>query len=92
MIRKSKFRIADRIRVIAIPQSVLDMPPKMRNGVGGTLTVFRWLLKTKRPHKVIELDPDNGWPWIKFQFREKDGRIHHHKLMIEPECVELVRE
>lgn len=85
-----QFKIGDRIRVVSIPQSAHDLSPDMRDGVGGTLTAFRHLLNKNDVHTVIEVDPYSAWPWIKFEILDPDGEVSYHKLMIEPECVELV--
>lgn len=74
-----------------IPRSVLEMPPDMRDGPDGTLTVFKYLMDHFDFHEVIEIDPVDGWPWIGCNIFV-DGVKYHHKVSVEPECVELMQE
>jgi hypothetical protein len=87
-----QFKIGDKIRISSIPQSVFDMPPDLRDGIDGTLTVFKYLLERNEIHKVVEIDHYSKWPWIEFKIRDPDGKIRYHKLMIEPEYAELIDE
>jgi len=88
---KSKFKVGDRIKVIAIPQSVLDMARSDKYRPHSTLNACKYLLRTNRIRTVVEIDREFGWPWIRFRYRERNGKLHSHLLMIEPECVRIVR-
>lgn len=87
--RAHKFRIGDRIRIIAIPESARALPRAMRDGPDGTLTVFKFLLASKRVYSVSDVDPKCGWPWIQFIIVGRN-RVVYHDLLIEPECVQRV--
>lgn len=84
------FKVGDQIRVISIPDSVLSMPPDMRDGPHGTLSAFQYVMAQPLPFTVVEIDTDFGWPWIEFEINDPKDGMHYHKLMIEPECVELI--
>ncbi len=87
-----RFRIGDRVRVISIADAVKNMPPKLRDGKWGTLTVLQRLLDERRICPVVEITPETGWPWISCEFRPKGARREYHELVVEPECLELVEK
>jgi hypothetical protein len=83
--------VGDQVRIVSIPKGVFEMPADLRDGEGGTLTVFQYLLTSKACHKVTTLDEQSGWPWIDFEVTESSGRTVHHSLLLEPGCYETVR-
>ena len=76
-----KLRVGDRIRFVSMPSE------RTRPGYfvhRETLRVYRRLIERRRSVRVAFLD-DWGHekaPWIRCQFRRKDGRIEYHSLMI----------
>jgi hypothetical protein len=74
---KSKFRVGDRIKLTAIPQSVLDMQRSDKYRPHSTLNACKYLLRTNRARIVVEVDRDSGWLWIRFRYRERNGKVAH---------------
>jgi hypothetical protein len=89
---RSQFKVGDRIRILSIPQIVLDTPRSSEANFEDELTIFNYLLERNEVHTVVEIDPDRGSPWIEFQTHDPDGITRYHKLMIDPQCVELVHQ
>lgn len=78
------------IRITSIPDSARTMPPDLSEGPHHTLAVFEKLLQEKLVHRVVEVDADFGWPWIEFEILDVTWGKVFHKLMIEPDCFELI--
>jgi hypothetical protein len=73
-----KLRVGDRVRFVAIPTE-FSRPGYFVHR--DTLRVYRRLIERRRPVRVAYLD-DWKLPWIRCQFRRKDGRIEYHSLAI----------
>lgn len=83
------YKRGDRVRVVAIPDAIMRMPPEARDGPDGTLTVLRQIMTTGAICEVVEISRDTGWPWIAQETHDARGPVHH-KLVIEPECIALI--
>jgi len=49
-----------------------------------TRAVYRLLMR-RRPLVIAVVD-ERGYPWIWCRIRARDGRIHHHSLIIDDGC------
>lgn len=85
-----KVKVGDRVRIVRIPQSVLDMPARTRDGEEGTLTVFGKLMLSKRSYRVTEIHETLGWPWIEFRERTPEGKTLYHSVLLDAGCYEVV--
>ena len=76
-----RLRVGDRIRFVSMPTE-FSRPGYFVHPE--TLRVYRRLIERRRPVRVAFLDDwdDSKAPWIRCQFRRKDGRIEYHSLMI----------
>ena len=71
--------IGDRIRFVQMPTGF-----SRSNGHHDTLRVYQRLIKRRWPARVAYFTEwgNRKAPWIRCQFRLKDGRIEYHSLMI----------
>jgi hypothetical protein len=76
-----KLRVGDRIRFVSIPAEFLRPGYRVHRD---TLRVYQRLIDRRRPVRVASLEAWGKWPapWIRCQFRRKDGSIEYHWLMI----------
>ncbi len=65
-------RVGDRIRLVEIPLDFLDWKSLQLE----TKQAYKYLLKRRGPVTVYEID-ECGMPWVKFQFRGRNGRVRH---------------
>lgn len=74
-----KLRVGDRIRFVRMPTGF-----SRQNCHRDTLRVFQRLIERRRPVRVAFFGEWGKWkvPWIRCQFRRKDGRIEYHSLAI----------
>jgi hypothetical protein len=73
-----KLRVGDRLGFVNRP-TVFTHPGYFVHR--DTLRVCRRLIERRHPLRVVYLD-DWKLPWIRCQFRRKDGRIDYHSLAI----------
>lgn len=73
-----KLRVGDRVRFVYMPTEFAQPGYLIHRE---TLTVYRRLIARHRPVRVFKID---AWkvPWIRCQFRHKDGRWECHSLAI----------
>ena len=76
-----KLRVGDRIRIVSMP-SEFSRPGRFVHQ--DTLRVYRRLIERGRSVRVAYLEQwgESTAPWIRCQFRQKDGSIEYHSLMI----------
>lgn len=80
-------RVGDRVRFVRVPT--------FQGVVGGglmpeTLRLYKRLIRRGRPSRVFQID-ENGLPWIRCQFRRKNGGWEHHWLAINDDSWVVVR-
>ena len=73
-----KLRVGDRVRFIHMPSEFGQANYQVH---ADTLRVYRRLIARRRSARVFKVD---AWklPWIRCQFRRKDGRLEYHALAI----------
>jgi hypothetical protein len=71
-----ELRIGDRIRLVAMPTEFAQAGYLL---YPCTRRVYERLIARRRPVRVCRID-DWGIPWIRCQFRLKDGRRGYHSL------------
>jgi hypothetical protein len=73
-----QLRVGDRIRIVRMPSEwALDgyvLPPDTRR-------LYRLLIARKRPLRIYDID-ESGLPWVKCQFRTRNGRWEYHYLAV----------
>jgi hypothetical protein len=74
-----ELKIGDLIRFVHMPTGF-----SRRNCHCDTLRVYKRLIERRRPVRVAYFREWGEFktPWIRCQFRRKDGRIDYHSLMI----------
>jgi hypothetical protein len=80
-----RLRVGDRIRLVEIPLNFLDwnsLHPE-------TKQAYRYLVKRRSPVTVYEID-EYGMPWVKFQFRGRNGRVRYDHMAMNHGGVVLV--
>jgi hypothetical protein len=81
-----RLRVGDRTRLVDIPLKFLDRNPVHLE----TTQAYKYLVKRRRPVSVYEID-EYGMPWVKFQFRARNGRIRHDYMAINHSGIILVK-
>jgi len=82
-----KLRVGDRVRFVSMPTEFSRPGYYVHRD---TLRVYRRLIQRRRAVRVVYLD-DWKLPWIRCQFRCKDGRIEYHSLAINHDGWDRVR-
>ncbi|MBK8915166.1 MAG: hypothetical protein IPM64_11310 [Phycisphaerales bacterium] len=90
MTRVPSFRVGDLVRVIAVSPAVQAQFRWAKDDPASTLRVLSRLLELRVTCQVVEISIDTGWPWIACEELNHIGRLVYHKLVIEPDCIELV--
>ena len=73
-----ELRVGDRIRIVRMPSAAaLEGYVLPRD----TRRLYRLLIARNRPLLVYEID-ERQLPWIKCQFRTKNGRWEYHFLAV----------
>lgn len=86
------FQVGDEVRVISVSDAVRNMPAVVRDASDGTLTVLDRLRRNRTVCPIVEITSETGWPWIECSFYDQDrSTVVYHKLVVEPECLELVK-
>lgn len=77
-----KLRVGDRIRFIHVPNDFATADGYLLHR--DTLRLYRRLIARRRSVRVAYLSEwgDSKAPWIRCQFRRKDGRIEYHSLAV----------
>lgn len=70
-------KVGDRVRLVHFPSEYL--PPATIHQE--TKRLYKRLLERRRSVRVYKID-NWGMPWIKCQFRRKNGRWEYHYLLI----------
>ena len=83
-----RIRAGDFIRIVRLP-GAFDEPGYRVHP--DTRRVFRRLLRRGRPLRVFDVDRQ-GLPWVRCQFRGRDGRWIYHSLAVEPDAWVKVRK
>ena len=73
-----RLKVGDQVRFVAMP-SEFSTPGYYVHP--HTLSVYRRLIARRRPVRVFKID-EWKFPWIRCQFRRKDGRWEYHSLAI----------
>jgi hypothetical protein len=82
-----KLRVGDRVRFVNMPTEFARPGYFVHRD---TLRVYRRLIERSRTVRVAYFD-DWKLPWIRCQFRGKDGRIEYHELAINHDGWVLVK-
>jgi hypothetical protein len=77
------------IRVMKVPESVLNMPRALRWGGDGTQTVIEKAIRSRRVYRVKLIEQD-GRVWID-TYRVAGGRRVYNSIAIERDCIRVVR-
>src|SRR5262245_11244122 len=83
----TKLRVGDRVRFVRIPT--------FQGVIGGglhaeTLQLYKQLIARGLPARVFQID-EYGLPWIRCQFRLRNGKWHYHWLAINDDSWVLVK-
>jgi hypothetical protein len=70
--------VGDRIRFVAMPSDFGEHAERLHPD---TKDAYRYLLSRRRPVEVVKLD-DLKLPWIRFQYRDENGRMQYHSLAV----------
>jgi hypothetical protein len=72
-------KVGDRVRMVEIPTPSGTFRDWFLHAE--TRRAYRYLLKRRSPLVVWKLD-EYGYPWVRFRFRGKAGRMEHHSMML----------
>jgi len=73
-------KVGDRVRLVHLPGEYVQPHTLHRE----TRRLYKRLLARRRSVRVCKVD-ELGLPWIKCQFRRKNGRWEYHYLLISTE-------
>ena len=73
-----KLRVGDRIRFVRLPTFNGESGPGLH---AETRHLYEKLIARGRPSRVFQID-EYRLPWIRCQFRRKNGRIEYHWLAV----------
>jgi hypothetical protein len=82
-----ELRVGDRIRVVRMPSGV-DAPGYIFHR--DTRRLYKRLIERRRSLRICRID-DWGLPWIRCQFKRKDGRWEYHSLAVNDDSWVLVQ-
>jgi hypothetical protein len=72
------FKVGDRVRVVELPREFLVSGAVLHSE---TRRAYKYLVKRRRPLVVWMID-EYGFPWVKFQFRGRNGRMEYHSMAL----------
>jgi hypothetical protein len=82
-----RLKVNDRVRLVHMPTPYSD---PNRGLHPDTRRAYEKLIKRNRPLRVYKVDK---WkrPWVRFQFRLRNGKFEYHGLQIDHDGLVLVR-
>jgi len=81
-------RVGDTVRIVRMPSGV-DVPGYTFHA--DTRRLYKRLIARRRPVRVYKVD-ERSLPWIRCQFRRKNGRWEYHWLAINDDSWVRVRK
>ena len=82
-----RLKVGDRVRIVQMPTDFSQPGYFVHRH---TLRAYRKLIARNRPLRVSKID-DWKMPWVRFQFRRKDGRIEYHSMRFNHDGLVLVK-
>lgn len=82
---RTKLRIGDRIRLLAVPKCDLDQRLREINAgtedAGWTADTIEQILRQDPVVTISSID-EYGKPWFEYQLRSQDGEVAEHSIAI----------
>ena len=82
-------KVGDRVRMVEIPSPSGTFRDWMTMHAE-TRRAYRYLLQRKHPLTICRID-EYGFPWVKFQFRGRRGRMEYHSMALNHGGLKLVQ-